>query len=1131
MYGPRRIEKGGLRRAAARLRKRAWLTAPVAALALIAVLPQAYGAFSGITANGASNLTTAASFPTYPNSVTGSQFYHRGEDSPSATAFSGAADTSGNARPGVYTDATDGPALWWRLDDGAGTTAADRSGGANPGTLTNGPTWGVGITGTAVTLDGTNDTVVADQAVNTDLSFSVSAWVHPTVGGTTRTILSQDGTTVSAFNLRYDSTGYWKMSMPRTDSTGATIDTATSAIPAPLNQWTHLVGVYDDTADLIRLYVNGVQSGTAAHTVDFAATGAFAAGRGRFSGAANEFFTGRIDEVRAYPQALTLLQVAQLFGTPTLRYEFTNLDATDTSGNNNTGTSYDGPTWSGGYVGLNGSSEYIQSASPAVRTDDSFTVGAWVYLTNVTGLHTIAAAPGASYASFALRSSGATWQFMASNTDAGAPTTTIATSTTAAVAATWTYVAGVYDDADNEMRLYVNGNLEDTVTKSTDWNSTNGLLVGRGQTTDWMNGRIDDVRTWDHPLTTTDMANLDSSLTSHYEMEDGSGTNVTDLSLAGKDATLTGSYSWNSTGHNGDSLSLTGGYATAPAVVDTANSYTVSAWVRLNTITVGNHTILGQDGTTISQFFLQHSNYGGGNTWAFQTEGTDDTSNEYFAESSSTAVAGRWTNVAGVYDDTGNTIKVYVNGVLEGSSAAALDFAATGTFTIGAAKYGGVRADTFPGDIDEVRTWNRALSATEITTLFNRTPSLAWKLDENAGTSLADSSGNGKTGTASNTSWNTGKSNSALSFNGTSSVATTTYSVRTDNSYSVAAWVYLAASGVSRTAVSQDGTNYSAFQLGYDDTGKWVFKTRPSDASPWQDAIGGTPALNTWIHLMGVYDDANDLASLYVNGILTATAAKGTDASAVGSTVIGRARYGGSAAEFWSGRIDEVRTYKRIIDPSEIDDLMGNTEPNTTPGRLHLPSLGVGRVGALDGTQQGMQTSTAVAFSGSSHVYVNTAFAGPNTFSLECWFRASGNAGGNIMGFSSSKTLMTGDTSDRLVFIDSGGKLTFGVAPGGTKTTIRSTATYNDAAWHHVVASLGAGGMLLYVDGALVASDTSVTTAQTIATGYFRWGGTNLTGWANEPTSDYFIGSIDEVAEYATQLTANQVARHYAADH
>jgi hypothetical protein len=105
------------------------------------------------------------------------------------------------------------------------------------------------------------------------------------------------------------------------------------------------------------------------------------------------------------------------------------------------------------------------------------------------------------------------------------------------------------------------------------------------------------------------------------------------------------------------------------------------------------------------------------------------------------------------------------------------------------------------------------------------------------------------------------------------------------------------------------------------------------------------------------------------------------------------------------------------------------------------------------------------------------------------------------------------------------GQLVFGVYPGQV-VTVTSPNAYKDNVWHHVVATLGSGGMALYVDGALVASSTAATTAQGYA-GYWRIGGDNLNGWPNKPTNAAFKGSVDEVAVYPTALTAAQVANHY----
>ena len=100
----------------------------------------------------------------------------------------------------------------------------------------------------------------------------------------------------------------------------------------------------------------------------------------------------------------------------------------------------------------------------------------------------------------------------------------------------------------------------------------------------------------------------------------------------------------------------------------------------------------------------------------------------------------------------------------------------------------------------------------------------------------------------------------------------------------------------------------------------------------------------------------------------------------------------------------------------------------------------------------------------------------------------------------------------------------------GARRTVRSPLAHNDGSWHHVVASIGPAGMRLYADGTLVASDTTITVADSSA-GYIRIGGTNLSTWPNRPTNDYLTGTLDGTALYATQLSDQTVAWHYHANH
>jgi PKD repeat protein len=178
--------------------------------------------------------------------------------------------------------------------------------------------------------------------------------------------------------------------------------------------------------------------------------------------------------------------------------------------------------------------------------------------------------------------------------------------------------------------------------------------------------------------------------------------------------------------------------------------------------------------------------------------------------------------------------------------------------------------------------------------------------------------------------------------------------------------------------------------------------------------------------------------------------------------------------------------------------------------------------------QENGTSSTSTTFAGNSATFgVSTApQEGPNTFSVEAWIKTDSTSGGKIIGFGNARTGES-NSYDRHVYMDNSGRLTFGVYTGGSQT-VTSGSSYNDNQWHHVVASMGSAGMQLYVDSKKVASRADITAAQ-VFTGRWRVGGDNLGGWPNGPTSNYFAGSIDDVAVYSTVLTRQQIDAHYVA--
>jgi hypothetical protein len=121
---------------------------------------------------------------------------------------------------------------------------------------------------------------------------------------------------------------------------------------------------------------------------------------------------------------------------------------------------------------------------------------------------------------------------------------------------------------------------------------------------------------------------------------------------------------------------------------------------------------------------------------------------------------GVWQHVVAVYDN--GSMKFYLNGVQYTSSTSEGSHSSSGTFTIGANQNGG--GNFYKGLIDDVALWNEALTAAEITALYNAGSGLNaavnsgnytsssnllgyWRMNEGTGSTLTDGSGNSNSGT------------------------------------------------------------------------------------------------------------------------------------------------------------------------------------------------------------------------------------------------------------------------------------------------------------------------------------------------------------------------------------------------
>jgi len=172
-----------------------------------------------------------------------------------------------------------------------------------------------------------------------------------------------------------------------------------------------------------------------------------------------------------------------------------------------------------------------------------------------------------------------------------------------------------------------------------------------------------------------------------------------------------------------------------------------------------------------------------------------------------------------------------------------------------------------------------------------------------------------------------------------------------------------------------------------------------------------------------------------------------------------------------------------------------------------------------------------------------TAIAGQTPVTVIAWVKGVAGTNGKVVGFEKPQTgvaVPSTGTYDRMLYVDGNGSAWFGVY-NGAYFAIASPASVMNNAWHMLAATLGPGGMRLYVDGVLVASNGN--TAGEATTGWWRVGCGNLAGWGaswngvNDPGTDSTItanrafnnGSIDEVSIHASQLTAAQISFLYAA--
>jgi hypothetical protein len=415
-----------------------------------------------------------------------------------------------------------------------------------------------------------------------------------------------------------------------------------------------------------------------------------------------------------------------------------------------------------------------------------------------------------------------------------------------------------------------------------------------------------------------------------WQMEDFNGTLVLDSSdqgnhgifYGGNNGTLNGPTWTTSTSKIGAALSFDGtdDYVSIPdsPSLSPTSAITISAWVILNATGTNWQPISFKEGPEGRAWWLGffpgnpariHWSNGGLSTWDLSCD--------------IPSALNTWRHIVATYQSGGIGRKIFVDGTLICSDTA------TGNLldTSGNVYIGGGGWQPINGAIDEVRIYNRALSAEEIGAIYNQgLGSQAairdglvgeWRFDEATGTIAYDTSQwvNGKVG------------NWALSFDGFDDYVDTLTPNPGAGAFSVCAWIKSPTK--SGRIIAQDETNSPggwALSLGDPGTLNDVRFYYRGAGTVNLDAMGLNLTDGNWHFLCGVRDPSIGKREIYHNGSLVASLTGDTFSTSSAEKII----IGGESSSSTDypisqirAIIDEVRIYNRALSQTEIRFLYG----------------------------------------------------------------------------------------------------------------------------------------------------------------------------------------------------------------
>lgn len=395
-------------------------------------------------------------------------------------------------------------------------------------------------------------------------------------------------------------------------------------------------------------------------------------------------------------------------------------------------------------VSLDGTEQgFVTPDAPVVAADGTFSVGAWVRPAAVDGTRTVVSQDNGQGPAFTLGLQQAdgrpVWSFAVGGTalTGGLPET-----------GEWAHVLGRYDARTGRALLYVNGRAvgdERTVTPAA---GDGSFQIGRAQDAagyrDRWRGEVGDVRVYDRVAVPGEIAELGTrkaQLLGHWALETAPGgisaeSNGGQPLKLGRGASIfrmdepcdpldpdcgLGDWPLADEGHlNLDGVS--GHAATEKPVVDTGDSFTVSATVRLADQEPDHPmTVLSQGGVHGDAFKVRYEP--SASSWELvmsdaDVPGAAETVVARFEQPDGGQGAGH--RIAVVRDDAEDRITLYVDGYAETAGTAEFrgGWTSGGGLQVGRGRTAGGWGEYLHGAVDQVRAFSGALTDSEVSALW-----------------------------------------------------------------------------------------------------------------------------------------------------------------------------------------------------------------------------------------------------------------------------------------------------------------------------------------------------------------------------------------------------------------------------